>query len=252
MQNKPFADRIGGIEKLTMLDYPNHLAAIFFYNGCNLRCPYCYNPSLVNKKIGVIDSEEILQFLENRKGKIDGIVFSGGECTIWGSKLLTDIQTVREMGYKVKIDTNGINSQFVIDAVNEGLIDYIALDIKAPRFGSCVHKFVNNPDKLANPWLLLQWLISLKKVPFETRTTIHPDITDEQDISMLLKQLKDIGLNQKHYFQYFFETGETLGNVTQTPRYFDFKKVDTHGIEVGFRNEEQNNRRKVLEIENGR
>lgn len=235
------------MEKLTLLDFPNHLSAILFYNGCNLRCPYCYNPSLVKNEIGVIDSEEIISFLKNRQGKLDGIVFSGGECTIWGSKLLDDIKAVKEMRYKVKLDTNGINCQFVIDAINEGLIDYVALDIKVARTGTSFFKFVNNPDKLANPWILLQWLITMKKIPFETRTTIHPDVTNEQDISLLLADLKNVGLNQKHYFQFFFETGETLGNVSQTPRYFDMSKVDAHGIEVELRNKESNERRKKFE-----
>lgn len=244
--NAPFENRVGGRENLTLLDYPNHLSAILFYNGCNLRCPYCYNPSLVNNKIGVMDSEEIVSFLKNRQGKLDGIVFSGGECTVWGSKLLDDIKFVKEIGYKVKIDTNGINCQFVIDAINEGLIDYVALDIKAPRIGTSCFKFVNNPDKLANPWILLQWLITMKKIPFETRTTIHPDVTDEQEASLLLKELAEVGV-KKHYFQFFFETGETLGNVNQMPRYFNMSKVDTHGVEVELRNKEGNERRKKFE-----
>lgn len=249
--HNPFDLRIVGIENLTLLDYPDHLAAILFYSGCNLRCPYCYNPTVVRNERPHYEGKDIISFLESRKGKLDGIVFSGGECTIWGSKLLVDIKLVKEMGYKVKLDTNGLNCQFVIDAINEGLIDYVALDIKAPQSGTTFFKFVNNQDKFNNSWLLLRWLLETKKVPFETRTTIHPDVTNEQDISMLLSDLKSVGLNQKHYFQYFFEVDETLGNVNNKPRYFDFSKVDTHGIEVGFRNEEQNNRRKVLEIQHG-
>lgn len=246
--DKVFENRVGGIEKLTLLDFPNHLSAILFYNGCNLRCPYCYNPSLVNNKIGVIDSEEIISFLKNRQGKLDGIVFSGGECTIWGDKLEADIKFVKDMGYKVKIDTNGIRYTDVIKLIEKGLVDYVALDIKTsnknPNYGLFHNTSIDYP--FDNTFKLLKWL-SEHDIPFETRTTVHPDISDEHEISNLLEQLVPYGI-KKHYLQFFFETGETLGNVNQTPRYFNMSKVDTHGIEIGLRNENQNNRRKVLEI----
>lgn len=245
--DKVFENRVGGMENLTLLDFPNQLSAILFYNGCNLRCPYCYNPSLVNNEIGVMDSEKIISFLKNRQGKLDGIVFSGGECTVWGSKLQSDIEYVRSLGYKVKLDTNGLKSGFVIEMINQGLIDYVALDIKCPANGVSHSKFY---DRSRNypfypTWNLLQYLVN-HNIPFETRTTIHSDVTDEEEASLLLKELAEVGV-KKHYFQYHFDVDRVLGDVSLFPRYFDIDKVNAHGIEVELRNKEGNDRRKKFE-----
>lgn len=244
---EPFRNRIGGMEKLTMLDFPNKLAAILFYNGCNLRCPYCYNPSLVNYDIGAIDSEEIMDFLKRRSGILNGIVFSGGECTIWGEKLYLDMFLTKSMGYKNKLDTNGVNTERIKHLVENGVVDYVALDLKCSDYSDNYDKFHTTKSRIFyNTWETLRFLIE-KGVDFETRTTVHPDISNEAEISNLLKQLSGYGV-KKHYLQFFFAVGESLGNVSQTPRYFDMSKVDTHGIEVELRNVEQNNHRKVLEL----
>lgn len=248
---KPFENRIAGMEKLTMLDYPGKLAAILFYVGCNLRCPYCYNPSAVKNEMGTMNADEVMCFLQQRTGVLDGIVFSGGECTIWGNKLELDMKTVKDMGYKVKIDTNGIRYTDVIKLIERELVDYVALDIKTSNKNPNYDLFHNTSMDYPfdNTFRLLKWL-SQHDIPFETRTTVHPDISDEAEISNLLEQLAPYGI-KKHYLQFFFAVGESLGNVSQTPRYFDVSKVDTHGIELGLRNSEQNNHRKVLEIKDG-
>lgn len=244
---KPFENRIAGMEKLTMLDFPNKLAAILFYVGCNLRCPYCYNPSVVKNEMGTMDADEIVRFLQQRTGVLDGVVFSGGECTIWGGKLQSDIEYVRSLGYKIKLDTNGLRAGFVTEMINRGLIDYVALDIKCPENGNSHKQFYNKSQNYPfyPTWNLLQFLIKYN-IPFETRTTIHPDVTNEEEASLLLKQLAEVGV-KKHHFQFFFSIGESLGNVSQAPRYFDVSKVDTHGIELGLRNSNQNDHRKVFD-----
>ena len=112
-----FKNRIAGIEEMTLLDYEGHLSCILFYNGCNLRCPYCYNGDLACGKAKNMDGNEIISFLINRVGKLDSVVFSGGECTIHGENLKNDIYFVKDLGYNVKVDTNGSNPELVKDLI---------------------------------------------------------------------------------------------------------------------------------------
>lgn len=239
-----FDGRVGGIEKMTLLDYPNRISAILFYNGCNLRCPYCYNPTLVypNRNQELLTSKEVLDFLYLRKGVLDGIVFSGGECSIWGNKLKEDIKFTKSLGYLIKVDTNGQNPEIIKSFLDDNLLDYVALDIKCPK--KLGERFKANMD------LTYKTLNFLREsgIDFETRTTIHPDITNEEEISELLEELSEFGLNQNHYIQYFFEGVETLKPVKPHPRYFDLNKVDKHGIEVVERNSLDNEKRKNYKI----
>lgn len=237
-----FDGRVGGVEKMTLLDFPNRISAILFYNHCNLKCPYCYNPSLVCFEKGVappfIAREEIINFLNIRKGVLDGIVFSGGECTVWGDKLEADIQYTKGLGYLIKIDTNGQNPVIIQHFIKEGLLDYVALDIKCPK--RLEGRF---RAKMDLSYKTLQILIE-SGIKFETRTTIHPDITNEDDISEMMGELSELGLKQAHYLQYFFEGTDTIEPVSQHPRFFDLSKVDNHGIPVIERNTTSNNKRK--------
>lgn len=246
MMNEAFESRVGGIEKMTMLDYPNRIAAILFYNYCNLRCPYCYNPSLVcfeNKtEAPTLSKREIIDFLHLRKGVLDGIVFSGGECTVWGDKLRTDLEYTKGVGYLTKIDTNGQNPAIIESFIKDKLVDYVALDVKCPKRMSS--RFKGNMELTYKTLEILQE----SGIKFETRTTIHPDITNEDDISELLCELKDAGLNQDHFIQYFFEGTDTIEPVSQHPRFFDLTKVNNHGITVIERNTNSNDKRKNFKI----
>ena len=118
----------GGFQKLTVLDFPGQVACIVFTKGCNFRCPFCHNSLLVEGKCETYKEEEILSFLEKRKNVLDGIVVSGGE------PLMHDIEEflvkVKELGYKIKIDTNGSYPDKLIGLVGKGLVDYVAMDIK--------------------------------------------------------------------------------------------------------------------------
>ena len=237
-----FEGRVGGVEKMTLLDFPNRISAILFYNHCNLKCPFCYNPSLVCFEKGVapitIASKEIIDFLNLRKGVLDGIVFSGGECIVWGDKLEADIRYTKGLGYLIKIDTNGQNPAIIQRFIDDGLLDYVALDIKCPRRLESRFR-----AKMDLSYKTLQILMN-SGISFETRTTIHPDITNEDDISEMMNELSELGLTQAHYLQYFFEGTDTIEPVNQHPRYFDLSKVDTHGIEVIERNKIANEKRK--------
>lgn len=125
---------IGGITKNTLLDYPGRVAATIFTGGCNLRCLFCQNSSLVEGLIPEIKEEDVLSFLEKRKGLITGVCISGGEPTLQPD--LSDfLREIKGMGYDVKLDTNGFEPQVLRNLAAEELVDYIALDIKTSKSG---------------------------------------------------------------------------------------------------------------------
>ena len=127
MLSKP----IYNITPFTLLDYPDKSACIFWYAGCNMRCLYCYNPEIVLGK-GTTTFSEAISFLKSRQGLLDAVVFSGGECLIH-KNILDQIKTIKELGFLIKIDTNGSNPNVLKQLIKSNLIDYVALDFKATR-----------------------------------------------------------------------------------------------------------------------
>jgi len=126
--------RFGGLQKVTLVDVPGKVAATVFTQGCNLRCPYCHNPELVlPAQFGPgIDEAEVLDFLEGRRGKLEAVCVTGGEPTLHGS-LLRFLRSLKDMGYYVKLDSNGSRPDVLQRLFDENLVDYLAMDIKGPR-----------------------------------------------------------------------------------------------------------------------
>ena len=122
---------ISGMEKLTLLDYPANTACLIFTQGCNFRCPFCHNKNLLmdTNGDGIIDENEVLNYLKKRKGLVDGICISGGE-PLLQRDIESFIKKIKEIGVKVKLDTNGSNPQKLKKLIDMGLIDYVAMDIK--------------------------------------------------------------------------------------------------------------------------
>lgn len=232
-------DNIYGMENLTMLDYDKHLSAILFYGGCSIRCPYCYNAGIVNRAYGKIPADEIIKFLKGRVNKLDAIVFSGGECTIHGENLYNDIKYCRELGYKIKLDTNGTNYELVKRLVGDGLVDYVALDYKCPACKKELFKF--SETSYFNFKNTLNFLNN-SSVPFEVRTTVHTDIITEEDIMEIIKDLDSIGYSGNYYIQFHFKSApETISNVRSNPRPFNTEKITgTDKITIKYRNEQDN------------
>ena len=125
---------IHGLNKLTLLDFPGLTACTVFTGGCNFRCPFCHNGSLVLAPDGqpVIPEEEVFGYLEKRKGILEGVCVTGGEPTL-NADLIDFLKKVKAMGYKTKLDTNGTNPDMLIRAVEENAVDYVAMDIKNSR-----------------------------------------------------------------------------------------------------------------------
>ena len=125
--------QIGGLQKFSLIDYPGLISAVIFAQGCNFRCPYCHNPELVlpDRFEAPMDMEDVLAFLDSRKGKIEGVVVTGGEPTLQ-QDLVHCLKRVKERSFKVKLDTNGSKPDMIKHALDNHLLDFIAMDIKAP------------------------------------------------------------------------------------------------------------------------
>ncbi len=123
---------IAGLQKTSLIDYPKKISAVIFTQGCNFKCHYCHNPELIRfKKTSVYDPKAVLEFLYKRKKQLDGVVFTGGEPTLQPD-LADYLMQIKKMGYDIKLDTNGSNPAVIKTLTKEKLIDYIAMDIKAP------------------------------------------------------------------------------------------------------------------------
>ena len=127
--------RIGGFQKNTLIDFPGEMACLVFTPGCNLACPYCHNPELVETNTPELETETVFEFLKQRKGFLDGVVITGGEPCLQ-SDLLDFVQIIKGMGFKVKLDSNGSRPRVLETLLDQGLLDYVAMDIKtdAPHY----------------------------------------------------------------------------------------------------------------------
>lgn len=221
------------ITPLTFLDYPKKAACIFWYTGCNLRCPYCYNPELV---LGHGGGHDEMAFLKERAGFLDAVVLSGGECTLNPDIAELCRRIKNEIGLLIKIDTNGSNPQVVRGLLEEHLIDYVALDNKMPS-NRTWHLPGGAPlfDRFRATLKILQHY----KLPHEVRTTVHPGLLDEADILMMIREAHKLGYNDNYYLQFFFDAGKgkTLGNLAPPTRRYDRGLLnDMSPLKIVYRN----------------
>ena len=175
--------RIGGLQKFSFIDYPGKTAAIIFTQGCNFKCSYCHNPQLVYPSLFQVSipEEEIFAFLESRKTQLDGVVITGGEPTLQ-SDLTEFITKVKDMGFLIKLDTNGSNPKVLEQIIKQKLINFIAMDIKAPfdKYNSvcCVPVNIENIKLSIN-------LIKKSGINFLFRTTYDKTKLFDKDIQTM-------------------------------------------------------------------
>lgn len=177
--------KIGGFVKNSFVDYPGLICSTIFTVGCNLRCWYCHNSHLFDTNQKLIDENEIFEFLKSHKGFIDGVVISGGEPSLQ-KDLVQFIKKIKEMGYRVKLDTNGTNFEVLKRLVKEKLIDYVAMDIKAPI--QDYKKIVGVDCKIEDINKSIDFLLK-EQVDYEFRTTFSPDL-EMQDLEKMCKRIK--------------------------------------------------------------
>ena len=199
-----------------------------------MRCPYCHNPALVRGK-GRGSVEQVMEFLEKRKGKLDGVVITGGEASVYPG-LPDFIRDIKAMGYAVKLDTNGLRPDIIGSFLDEGFLDYVALDYKSPP-----EKFqaVTGVDKYEDFEKTLDLLCSQDKVEFELRTTVHTSLMDEKDVSKIIKDIGKRGYKGTYYVQNYTADNDrpTLGMLDDQERVLDIESLpEPKGFEVEFRN----------------
>ena len=212
--------RIGGLQKTSLIDFPGHLAAVLFLQGCNMRCPYCHNPSLVIPYSfeEPLDEQDVLHFLDRRRGQLEGVVVSGGEPTV--HRDLPDfIQRIKDLGYRIKLDTNGSNPDMLRELLRGNLLDYIAMDVKGPlkSYTECSGARIS-PESIRSSI----WIIKNSQVPHEFRTTVVPGLHTVPE----LKEVVNLVRGARRYALQTFRSESTLRPEYRGRKPFDFAALD--------------------------
>jgi pyruvate formate lyase activating enzyme len=211
---------IEGLQKLTLLDYPGSVACTIFAHGCNLRCPFCHNAGLVVRKPeNIISNEELSDFLNKRKGILDGICLTGGE-PLAQKDSIEFLRFLRSFGYKIKLDTNGFYPERLKEAIDEKLIDYIAMDIKSSQRNYGLAVGIENID--ISPALESVKLIMNSGLDYEFRTTAVKGIHTIEDFEEIGKWIA--GATQ-YFVQQYIDSGDLIGD-----RYEPFDKEETEKL----------------------
>ena len=212
--------RIGGLQKLTLLDYPGKVACTVFLPGCNLRCPFCHNPALVlpDRETGGLSTEKLLAFLEPRRGKLDGVCVTGGEPTLY-EDLPALLRQIRALGFAVKLDTNGTNPAMLKALLQERVLDYVAMDIK------------NSPSRYAETCGGIDCLSRVREsaallmdgtVDYEFRTTVCAPLHTPRDMEELGRWLKGA---RRYFLQPFADSGALVGGGVSPPSEDEIKAL---------------------------
>lgn len=198
--------KISGFQKLTLLDFPGLVACTVFIGGCNFRCPFCHNSGIVTSLPSEeFSQEEILSYIRKRKGVIDGVCVSGGE-PLAADGVLEFLRKIKAEGVKVKLDTNGSFPERLRKAVSEGLVDYVAMDVKNTFEKYSLTCGVSvDIDKIRES---ISFLAS-GEVPYEFRTTVVRELHSKEDVLNMAKSLSGAS---KWYLQQFIDSGNLIGS----------------------------------------
>ena len=181
--------KIGGLQKVSLTDYQGKISAIVFTQGCNFSCPYCHNPELVDPGLyqECLQEEEFFSYLEKRKGKIEAVTITGGEPTIQND-LIPFIMRVKAMGRLIKIDTNGSKPEVLEELIRRNLVDYLAMDIKAPleKYAAITRTPVNGKAIRQSIMLIMN-----SGIDYEFRTTIVKSQIKEADLLAIGRLIKN-------------------------------------------------------------
>ncbi|MCK4260111.1 MAG: anaerobic ribonucleoside-triphosphate reductase activating protein [Halanaerobiales bacterium] len=219
-----------GCQKTSLIDFPGHISSILFTSGCNFRCPYCHNPQLIvnadSPNLKPIPIEIIFEHLTKRKKVLDGVVITGGEPTLHGDKLVELIIQIRELGYHIKLDTNGTNPQLLTRLINENLVDYIAMDLK-----TCISEYSNLTSTFVNLNLIHESIQILKEISkvsdnskiinVEFRTTLHPKFHNKEIFHKMVGLIESVPL----YVLQTFRPETTLDPLYQDTHPFTEKEM---------------------------
>ncbi len=195
---------IHGLQKMTLLDFPGKVACTVFFDGCNFRCPFCHNSELLGVGFPpLMDDGELLAFLEKRKGVLDGVCITGGE-PLLQKELPALLESIKNMGFLVKLDTNGSFPETLAELIDKGLVDYVAMDIKnSPRrYAETIGKERYDLSKVEKSIALLL----TGKVDYEFRTTVVAQLHDEESFREIGKWIQ----GAKRYFLQCFAPRDSV------------------------------------------
>ena len=209
---------ISGLQKVTLLDYPGHIACTVFFGNCNLRCPFCHNMELVlhPEKFPKYSIEQIIDFLKDRKGRLDGVAITGGE-PLLNADIEELLMPIKELGFPIKLDTNGFFPQMIDKLIEKNLIDYFAMDIKSSfnnylKVSGIENDIKENDDKLK----LVRESISLlmnKAKDYEFRTTCVKGLHSKEDFY----EIKDMISGAKRYFLQNYKAAPDMEDLPFKP-----------------------------------
>ncbi|MBQ8372558.1 MAG: anaerobic ribonucleoside-triphosphate reductase activating protein [Clostridia bacterium] len=198
---------IKGLQKLTLLDFPGKVACTLFTYGCNFRCPFCHNASLVTAAIDSTDTvkeEDFFAFLESRRGMLEGVCISGGEPTLQ-KDLGEFIKRIRSMGFAVKLDTNGYRPEVLRELISDGLLDYVAMDIK--NSPSSYARTVGIDDFDMSKINESVEILKTSGVPFEFRTTVVNELHTDMDMIEIGQWIGEV---DRYLLQDFKDSGDLI------------------------------------------
>ncbi|MCK5012640.1 MAG: anaerobic ribonucleoside-triphosphate reductase activating protein [Candidatus Omnitrophica bacterium] len=214
--------KIGGLLKFSLIDYPGKMAAVIFTQGCNFHCPYCHNPELVDPQrfCAPIADDKVFDFLKKRIGQIEGLVVTGGEPTLQ-KDLIEFLKKVKQMGYCVKLDTNGSNPDALKEVLRLNLVDYIAMDIKAPLEKYSQLTALRNCDKRVKESIQI---ILDSELAYEFRTTLAAPIVSAEDLPKMVSLIEGA---KKYRLQRFIPRDNILnkGLFEESPENFSEEEV---------------------------
>ncbi|TFE71078.1 anaerobic ribonucleoside-triphosphate reductase activating protein [Methylacidiphilum caldifontis] len=213
--------KIGGIEPFSLIDFPGIPAAVIFTQGCDFRCPYCYVPQLVVPESygSLLAEDQVLNFLESRKGKIEGVVITGGEPTLQ-QDLLPFIMLIKKMGFLVKLDTNGSHPEITESLIREQLIDYVAMDFKAP-----VEKYREITKSLIDKEIIARSIALLihSNIEYEFRTTVVKEDITFEDFKRMVDQINGA---KKYVLQKFIPKAPLVDPSYEKKHPLDLEEIE--------------------------
>ncbi len=177
--------KIGGFQKTSLLDYPECISAIIWTMGCNFRCPFCYNKQIVFGDAEEMPENEILSFLEKRKGLLEGLVITGGE-PLLQEDIAAFAEKVKRLGYPIKIDTNGTYPEKLKELIDKKLVDYVAMDVKAPK--NKYNQLTGTKTDISKIEKSIE-IIKSDAPDYEFRTTFAPELLKKEDVIEIAKWL---------------------------------------------------------------
>lgn len=220
---------IFNITPFTLLDYPNKSACILWYAGCNMQCLYCYNPEIVFGK-GKFPFSNIVSFLETRKGLLDAVVFSGGECLLH-KDIANQIRAIKNMGFLVKVDTNGSRPDVLKYLLDQQLVDYVSLDFKATKNS---FSYITQSDLFDQFEKSLHHLLDAT-IAFEVRTTYHSKLLAKEEINEMIDYLKYNEYTGIYYIQHFINNVKTIAELPNSKKSLEKELFSDARLKLAFR-----------------